>query len=521
MRSPFPLAIALIAALAAHGCAPAEEEDVSTDAAFLSDYVDDYENDAEEDAAQANLEARVEASDELDDGAAAKRTHGAVSILQDDAYLGSYDDASSKAHYADARALGPDVIRLGVIWQAAAPAGTSLTRPAFDAADPAGYDWSSVDRRYDNARAAGLRVLVTIHSPIPHWASEEPARCKDNPHCAWKPKPREHAAFVTALGRHLKAKGPVWAFTLWNEPNLGFFLGGEDDVARGMRYRKFWFQGLKALRKTAGQRTARVFFGDMANGAHSPDHWAVFHYALCLPSPNKDARPPCAAHPRKVYTAGIAFHPYAPSPRGVENAYETMLGFVDDASRAGRLSANRPVYLTEHAFLTRGLVEPAPSAGLGAPGNIVTPAEQATYDDQVDHAVFAHPRVRSLAQFGVMDEGDGKWDSGLRFNDIVHPTNPRKGEAKPAWYSYRLAIDVTRVDGDTVLVFGHARACRSAFVVEGRATATKAWSVRATVATDDLGYATKSLPSAGIDAWRLRCSSDATIASRETGARTP
>lgn len=527
------------------------------DAQFEADYRDDYESDTFEDQAEAAEEATLDLVDDLDDIESidtsamlapephtaglpkGRRIHGALSIVMDNAYLMYADDATLTTRFREVRTLGADVVRIFVSWRDSELKEhdpLSPTRPSFDASNPSQYDWTQLDKFFDGVKfATGRNVLLTLGGPIPWWASDEPEHCANrNPgpneapkdSCAWKPNAKEFAMWVTALGRHLvETKRVPWGVTLWNEPNMSWFLsddGGTVDpkdnrIAVGLRYRKLWFVGRKALRSTA-HLTTRVLFADMANGMTTPAHWTTLLYSMCLADPEDPAgkRPPCVADPRKVYTAGVAFHPYSDTPDFLMKSVQKLEQLVDRAADANKISKGRYVYLTEHGFRAVGLVPPAP-ASLGGPAKVVTPEEQAQYLNVLDHDVFADTRIRSVANFLIEDEGDGKWDCGFIFNDVVDSTDARIGEHKPAYQAYQTSIDVVTVDASTVQVFGLARSCKYGAVVEAYTPVDSAWHEVLALPVDELGYGQKSFSSAGRTKWRLRCGVD--LYSREVAAR--
>src|SRR5262249_37056901 len=150
-----------------------------------------------------------------------------------------------------------------------------------------------------------------------------------------------------------------WGITLWNEPNMSWFLsddGGTADasdnlIAVGLRYRKLWFIGRHALRSTA-HLTTRVFFADMANGIATPRHWTTLLYSMCMADPDDPAgaKPPCVSGPRKIYTAGVAYHPYADTPDDLIKSVKALEQRIDLAASENKISGSRFVYLTEHGF---------------------------------------------------------------------------------------------------------------------------------------------------------------------------
>lgn len=369
--------------------------------------------------------------------------------------------------------------------------------------------------------------------------------------CSWRPDVKEYAKFVTAVGRHVREQGwarRLLGFTLWNEPNInGFLMDGTAQEVSGdkppsiavsryltsLRYRKLWFAGRKALRATAGVR-ARVFFGDGANDlvnpgdeagcprlcAATPDdascqtcgaadedltstRWAFLRYALCLdPGDGKllaeRLLSKCPEAPRRIETSGVAFHPYAPRPSVAQQSVSILQRLVDGAAQRDRLPRARGLYMTEAAYLTQ-----KGDGGLGAT-RPVTLVQQAVYGNLTDHAMYANRRVRSVAQYELYDEGRAGWESGLRYSDSPAPAaayldvlRPQlggvdpaslRGQPKPAYAAYRLAIAVSSADAGQASVFGLDRRLAQGGALLVQASISGLWMPVATIGTDALGY---------------------------------
>lgn len=597
----FLVASVVLASSAATGCAPAEGA-AAEDDEFENDWKDDFENDDEEAAAEDEETKELDELDDLDDAEGdgdmifpaesdattdpeggpgpgeeavwpegtdeyieettgeypglepgespppkKKRKHGPVSIIQDDPH---FSGPASGDRLDQAKALGADVVRIMAWWKNAVPGDpTATTKPeGFVSSHPDQYNWSAIDTQIEGARNRGMKVLVTITAgAMPYWASEEPNVCvqKGGWSCAWKPQYKEYAKWVTAFGRHVKSKGyRIWGVTFVNEPNIGAFLADESSLKLAHRYRKLWFHARKALRKTAKVKT-RVFFGDMANNQKSlePDatRWKLFNQSLCLDL-EKDAeliKGFCPSKKRKVSAHGIAFHPYASTPGNVRDTVNFLHRLVDEAAREKRLPRQRGLYMTESAFLT---ARAADAGSLGA-SLAVTPAQQASYMNVAERSLSRNPRVKSFAQYELVDEGRGTWDCGLIFAsgtvtlksgdsvsgdfvefkindhvtvqpasgaarsipwaDIANTTVAGPGGEKPALAAYRLGIDV--IDkGDKVEVWGLARPdSGSGFTIEGL-FASGEWQEIKTVKTDHTGFGRSLIAKGTATQWRLR-----------------
>jgi hypothetical protein len=99
-----------------------------------------------------------------------------LSMMDDQALLGTSQAQVDKT-LSRMKAFGVDRVRVSAFWSDIAPGPQSLTKPAgFDAADaydPA-YRWAALDRVVGSAAAHGLRVLVSISTPVRH---DRSARC--------------------------------------------------------------------------------------------------------------------------------------------------------------------------------------------------------------------------------------------------------------------------------------------------------------------------------------------------------
>jgi hypothetical protein len=504
--------------------------------------------------------------------------HGPISIIEDDPWFSgqqwlpgnkfNYDIDLATSRVAEAKALGAKVVRIMLWWSGVAPDPKSKVKPAgFVASQPGGYDWRSLDAQIIAARRNNMKVLITATAGnMPYWASEEPSVCESriaSGHtwsCSWKPDPKEYAKFVTAVGRHVKQRHfRIWAWTLVNEPNIGGFLTDSDSkldadknaaMETAFRYRRLWFAARKALRKTA-KVTARVFFSDQANnqkekGEHlkpSSPRWNLFDWSLCL---DTDWNPElvsgkykCPLRPRKAICQGIAFHPYASSGGQAYYSEKFLEKLVDDAADAGRIPKNRGLYMTEGGFLT---AKAKNGAALGG-SSVVSPNQQAIAINELDRLQWQNPRIKSTAQYELIDEGRGTWDSGLRYawgdvhladavgsvvtGDMLQirvgtrivirdasgtlvtipwdkiapaPWDPDHtkwyqrtgaGAQKPSYAAYRVGIDVVK-SGDEARIFGHARFDTGlGFSIDG--LYDDGWHEITLVKTDELGYGEKTI----------------------------
>jgi hypothetical protein len=343
-------------------------------------------------------------------------------------------------------ALGADALRVVLYWRDVAPDANARTRPSFDATDPSAYPgFAPYDRAIAEARARGLRVLLTVTGPVPRWAT----RTKRDQ--VSDPSPAEYRRFVTAVGRRYGSEVTWW--TLWNEPNQSSFL--KPQRKRGRPYaprlwRQLFLAGRAGLR-AAGQSRARILLGDTGpRGATSPI--AFLREALCLNSRWRKRRG-CG----RLTGAGWAHHPYSSRsgpwvvPR---NRNEVTLGSLSRLSRAldraGRARAtNRglPIYITEFG------VQSYPDRLFGVPW-----ARQAAHLAAAERMAWRNRRVRSFSQYLLRDD-EPRW--GLprvkRYSGFESGLRTWEGKAKPAYDAYRLPLVAQRTSRRWVRLWAHVR----------------------------------------------------------------
>jgi hypothetical protein len=347
----------------------------------------------------------------------------------------------------------------------------------FDVGDPnsSGYQWWMYDGLIDRARRHGLKVLLTLSPPLPHWASEEPARCphriggygRESLSCMWRPSPRLFGQFAKAVALRYgrDAQGPyggmVSHYSLWNEPNLEHYLypqlrytrHGTVDVA-ARRYRELWIAGHEAIAEHDPASRGRVLFGETAAISSPMD---TLYAALCLDEDGRPFRGRLRAlqgcqRPAKLPIGGLALHPYNKEAVGsvftrsrTEDSLPLpylgrMHGLLNRAARHGRIPPSRGIYFTEFGFQS----SPPDPFGMSLPLG-----RHATAINEAERLFFADRRVKTVAQYELYDVfGTEAFNTGLRRLD---------GRPKPAWAAFRMPLVVTRLSSSLVEVWGNVR----------------------------------------------------------------
>jgi hypothetical protein len=400
-------------------------------------------------------------------GAKASAAPGQLALIQDDAASVEGRRGDPRALLHEARhELGADIVRANLYWRAVSPAPQSARKPSgFEVGDPSssGYRWAMYDAFVANARAAGLRVYLTISGPIPDWASREPWRCRES--CIWRPNSRLFGRFVRAVARRYRGQVRYWS--IWNEPNHFGWLMPQYTHRHRVRhaarmYRSLWYRGYRAIRRYDRARRRSVLFGELAPFA-SPR--AFLHSAMCL---DRDGRPlrsrprGCPRRPVKLPVGGIAHHPYphgatahplsrVPGASNITIAYLPRLKrSMALAARHGRMPRRRPIFLTEYGIQSRPPDRKATSL-----------RGQAKWLDQSARLVWSDRRVKSTAQYELFDVSDtDEFNMGLR---------TATGARKPAWAAYRFALVATRLGRRAVEIWGWLKPGHGRQLVEIRA----------------------------------------------------
>ncbi|HEY2769831.1 MAG TPA: hypothetical protein VGI87_04655 [Solirubrobacteraceae bacterium] len=433
--------------------------------------------------------------------------HGLMeSLFQDDQLLVDSPAPTVSRTLDTLRSLGVDRVRITVLWASIAPGA----KPAgFRAADPAAYPataWVPYDRVVTLARARGIDVDFNVTAPGPLWAMQHAPNPKYATH--YSPSADAFGHFVAAVGKRYSGsyqppgattKLPrVSYWTVWNEPNQPGWLApqfrtvsGRPVVNAPRLYRSLVdsaFAGLRATGHTTSTDTILVGElapeGTEATKTETPIPPLPFLRAMyCVDQSEKPLTGAAAtalgcpsnggtgafvkAHPALFDPTGFAHHPYSfflkPSagfsdPNFVPLSQLTRLETaLDSIFSAYGVHRQLPIYLTEYGYETN---PPDPFRG-------VPLAKQALYLDQAQYMAWQDSRVRSMAQFLLVDSAPnttfpknsvGYWSTfqtGLEFLG---------GKRKPSFVAYRLPIYVPKpffARGATVSVWGMLRPAKN------------------------------------------------------------
>jgi hypothetical protein len=361
------------------------------------------------------------------------------------------DDAGLRARTLDdIKSLGATWVRVVLYWHDVAPHAGWRHRPQFAEKDPRAYDWHVYDRIVSEARARGLRVLLTPSSPVPRWATLDHSTTR-------LPSITHFGRFMRALGRHYRHQ--VYNWSIWNEPNLKHFLGPQFRRHKAYSpklYRRLFIAARKAL-NASGNRHDRVLIGETAprtrrNRSVAP--LAFLRGTLCL-NGRYHKRRGC----RKLDADGWAHHPYTTGsgPYWVSRKRDDVtigsLGRLTHALwRAGRAHAiNRGAGL----WITEFGVQSKPDPYVG-----VSQQRQAEWRSIGEWLAWRTGRVKAFSQYLMRDDLPRHGHGHARYSGFESGLRRSGGRRKKAYDGFRLALVADRASRRRVTLWGHVRPAR-------------------------------------------------------------
>jgi hypothetical protein len=473
-------------------------------------------------------------------------------ILQDDAQLIYSPPQQVSQTLSTLKAMGVDRVRVSVVWSLVAPKPHSSKRPKkFNPTNPAAYPtgaWFRWDYLDVIASRIGMGVYFQPTAPAPYWATP-PLKIKQGYRWSHDPSAKLYGQFVQAVGTRysghykvmldgVKTVLPRVSFWgVWNEPNIGGWMtpqwsrvGGRFVPSSAGIYRGMLRAAWSALARTGHGHdtilvgeTAAYGAGHQGYGA-SMDPLTFVRALYCLSSGYRPltGSPATAigcpasgnraafvrSNPALFEAKGWAHHPYdfsnPPSAQRHDPNSATLSGLsriertLDRSFGAYHKRAGIPIYITEWGVQSR---DPSPFVKFSQ-------AQQGEFINQGEYMAWHNPRVRTFAQFLLVDAGPNTNDtfgskaywatfqSGLLF----YPSD----KAKPAYYAFELPIWVPNPrHGPNVFVWAQIRPINAARVgtLQFQARGSSTWQNVASVSSDDPeGYLTThiSLPSAGL-----------------------
>jgi hypothetical protein len=448
-------------------------------------------------AAGAALVLALALGDEVDDRTPA-RPRAELSVMDDQLLLGSRPKDVERVIGA-IQALGADRVRVSAFWRDHAPAPRSTRRPAgFEAVDPGarGYRWQSLDRVVAAAAARRLKVMITISTPAPLWATADPER--RNP--LYEPRPDEFAAYARAVAA--RYRGRVDQYGLMNEPNQGGWLqpqslGGQ--LVAPHLYRAVVQRAYPELKRADPDAT--VLVGELASsgtrerGDTRPIRPLEFLRAMgCRDARFRPVRSGRCEGFRPVPLDALGHHPYQPFTGPYERSHDRddaaladtprLLATIDRLVREGALSPGRDgpldVHYTEFGYQTD---PPDPFAG-------VSLRRQDRWLQDAAYFVWREPRVRTLNQFRLTDGALGRGSRPDAYREFQSGLYFANFGPKPAARSFPHPFVIARRGpGRHAELWGQVRPGGAHEVtIEVRSTADRGFSEVERLKTDSQGY---------------------------------
>lgn len=411
---------------------------------------------------------------------------------------------ATRAHaFAQLQTLGVRALRLILSWHDVAPDPESARRPAFEATNPASYNWSSYDAVVAEANRLGWPVLMTVSSPVPKWAT---AAHRD---LLTRPSDSDFREFMTAVGRHFGSEVSLWA--IWNEPNqVGWLLpqfNRNGTPASPGIYRGLFEAGYAGLR-AAGLANPRVLLGETApfgeshvnarkNGTlHNVSPLAFLRGALCL-----NSRYHRVGHCQELHPYGYGHHAY-PNAQGPSyappNHDQVTIGTLgrlvqalNRAAAAHAIPGGLRIYLTEFGINTT----PNP-LGVSAP-------KQAVEDAISEKIAWSNPRVAAFGQYELRDDAIPAHHSA-DWTGFQTGLETAAGVRKPLYSAFPVPLVVSRLRHGYSL-WGLVRPATGAtsLQVQVQPRAGRRFIALATAHTDASGYWSLRSSTHGV-AWRVR-----------------
>ena len=419
-----------------------------------------------------------------------------LSIMDDQLLLGASDSSVAKS-MSTFRVLGADRVRISAFWSHIAPSPTGLRRPrGFDPSDPFDrrYRWADLDRVVGAAASQGVRVMISISTPGPFWATASPRRRNG----VLRPKPAEFAAFAHAVAARYRFVADQYG--ILNEPNQGAWLQPQSD-RRGPVAPHLY----RALARAAYPRIkfadpdSVALLGELAPsgrddpGATRPIRPLRFLRSMgCVDSRFRRVRSGRCRGFRAAPADAIGHHPYSVllrpdqrSPKRDDAAmgdWRALLRTLDRVrARRGIASRKRrlDVYYTEFGYQTD---PPDPFSGIPL-------GRQDRYLQEAAYFAWRTPRVRALNQFRLSDGRLGRRGTVEQFREFQSGLLFAGGRAKPSLATFPHPFVVHRSGRSRLLLWGQVRPGGAHLVaLERRRPGSREWTRLAVVRTTSRGY---------------------------------
>ena len=453
--------------------------------------------------------------------AAALAAPALASHSQSTYFEGSSDLLSPRTRphaLAQMQSLGVKALRVELDWYNVAPGPSATTKPAVEMTNPGAYAWGEYDALISEAQRLHWKVLLTLTSPVPRWATSN----KKAPYVT-KPDPKDFQEFMTAVARHYGPTGPfgstVSLFSIWNEPNHPAFLQPQWNTngtpASPRIYRALYQAGYAGL-QAGGIAKPSVLIGETAPTGYDSVNYkrekskALLHdvapllfmrETLCLNAKYKKSGSctPLTATGYSHHAYSTAAGPlYKPALKDdvTIGVLSRLSSALSKAFAARGTTTNLPIYLTEFG------VQSKPNRYLG-----VSVSQQAEFDAIAEKIAWSNSRVAAFSQYLLLDDPlGGKPGSSVNGGTIGFQTGLeyQNGKPKPLYYGWPVPLTVTK-SGHGYSLWGLVRPATGAtkVTVLVQPKGSRKYRTLKTVATNGSGYWTLHSSSKGVH-WRVQ-----------------
>jgi hypothetical protein len=376
------------------------------------------------------------------------------------------------------KAQGTQVVRANFRWYEIANGCGGQSVAALKNPDNACYDWSRVDGLVGQARARGMKLLLSVQQS-PTWAngSINPYAIP-NATAAFNTWVTHFAAFHTAAATRYRAgsaHGVVNYWTVYNEPNSAFYWGGRtygqpspgwQGKPDPKRYALLYARTAVAIKaaypgaKVAPGPTGPTGGSSKIGGMQPLKFWRGFQKEVVR------YLPAGSMAKKRTYIDAVATNPYP----GIRSQPHVSAGF-NPPDVVTMSTIDRIFKQLDRAPITKGKLVWATEFGWQTSGlGSVNQAQQAQFIAEAFDWLDSKRRVQIGISYGLSDPGvdlpgqDTDWQSG---------TFTFAGVAKKSFYMYQRMVSVPQAKGrmrrgTVVRVWGRANLSPSTGVLSYR-----------------------------------------------------
>jgi hypothetical protein len=334
--------------------------------------------------------------------------------------------------------------------------------------------WGAYDREITEARARGMKVLVTLSGPIPKSASG------NHRSYTYKPNAAKFQQFVADAGTRYRDAVNLWS--IWNEPNHPDFLSPQFVGRKGHKrpyspalYRKLFFAAKRGLNASGNSRD-KVLMGETAPRGTGREV-APLRFLRGVLAPR--GRFPADGYAHHAYTtaSGPWFRPHNPDDVTI-GVLSRLTHALDAEARKHRIRRGMPIYLTEFGIQSK----PDPFIG-------VSWQAQAEYRSISEQIAYRNRRVVAFSQYLMRDDDPRPGSIYSRYSGFESGLMTAGGKDKLSFNGFRMPL-VADARGKHVYLWGLIRPAtgRTRLLVQIRKRGSKRFRNFKHVTTNSRGY---------------------------------